>query len=361
MNIVRKWWNGLLVYAERGEPFMRVLQAIKKYPDCYFDSQNLCWHVSDNYIETLEKEAYAQGFHIDIPPERNLTRTLQNRCGCTFDIETTGLREDPGTHLVSACIGLSKEDPIEFFVDSPAQEREVLLKIAEILKDMEVIITWNGDRFDIPFLNDRFKQHQIPFQIKAVQSLDLFRIAEKMRAAGVIPSASLQVVERFYGIVRPDRLPGRYVPAKYAEWLEKGDLKIKQEILQHNREDVLFLLMLSPFIYQGMIVDEEQSCLPEDVQLLDRYLIHMERIEKMMEEKADMEQEIHKLTEKYGQSVFHRPYGDIVMNETACTVLKKQSNSPVIHTFGELEEFYRSTLAKKPKKKWQEPEQEGEI
>ncbi|MFC4769190.1 ribonuclease H-like domain-containing protein [Effusibacillus consociatus] len=354
MTIVRKWWNGVLVYVEKGDPFMRVLQAIKKYPSCYFDSQNLCWHVADDYIHVLEQEAFGQGFQIDIPPERNLTRTLQNRCGCTFDIETTGLREDSNSHLVSACIGLSKENPIEFWVDEPFQEREVLLRIAEVLKEMDVIITWNGDRFDIPFLNERFKKYRIPFQINAVQSLDLYKIAEKMRSAGVIPSAALQVVERFYGIVRPDQLPGRYVPAKYAEWLETGNPALRDEILQHNREDVLFLLMLSPFIYQGIVMDDECAYDPEEVQLLDRYAIHIERLEKMMEEKLEMEQAIQKLAGKYGQPLLSRPYGDVLLTETACTFQKKEINSPPIRTFEELEEFYRNTLAQKPKRRWSE-------
>lgn len=352
MRIVRKWWNGLLVYVDRGEPFMRVLQAIKKYPDCYFDSQNLCWHVAENTIQIFEKEAFAQGYDIDIPGERNLTRTLQSRNGCTFDIETTGLREDPNAHLVSACIGLSKETPLEFWVDEPQQEKDVLIEIGNVLSQMEAIITWNGDRFDIPFLNERFKKYNLPFQLQAVQSLDLYKTAEVMKAAGIIPAAGLQVVERFYGIVRPDQLPGRYVPARYAEYLNTKDSTIKQEILQHNLEDVLFLLMLSPFIYQGIIPETNTTYTLEEMQLLDRYLLHVERIEKMMEEKAEMENQLFQLSDKYGTHLFERPYGNIQFDETACTIQKKAINSPPIHSFDELEEFYRNTLAQVAKRKW---------
>lgn len=356
MKIVRKWWNGLLVYVEKGDPFMRVLQSIKQYPLCYFDRQNLCWHVADDLTEKFVEEAYLQGFQIDIPPARKLTRSLQSGNGCTFDIETTGLREDPNAHLVSACIGLSKEDPLEFWVEDPDHEKQALLQLMELLAGMEVIITWNGDRFDIPFLNHRFQAHDIPFQIHAAQSLDLFKIAEKMKAAGIIPAAGLQVVERFYGIVRPDQLPGRYVPARYASYLQSKDPSIKQEILQHNREDVLFLLMLSPFIYQGTIPEYESPFSPADQQLLDRYLLHLERIEKMLEEQAELEQMIRQLSQSSGQNLFARPYGDIVLSETACTVQKKEINAPAIRTFAELEDFYRNTLAKQPKRKWEERE-----
>lgn len=356
LHIVRNWLNGLLVHVDKGDPFLRVLQTVKRYPDCYFDTRNLCWHVAEGYIDTLEKEAFAQGFHLEIPPERNLTRTLQQGAGCTLDIETTGLREDPAAHLVSGCIGLSRKDPVEFWVDEPGQEKPVLEQISDLLKEMEVVVTWNGDRFDIPFLNERFRKHHIPFQIRPAQSLDLYRIAEKMRAAGIIPSAALQVVERFYGIVRPDQLSGKHVPARYAEWLATKNPAIKEEILQHNREDVLFLLMLSPFIYRGMIVDEPSSFTPEETQLLDRYLIHSERLEKMLQEKAEMEQAIRQLAGKYGQSRLSRPYGDIFLDETACTIQKKEINSPSVRTFDELEELYRNTLAQKPKRKWSEPE-----
>lgn len=352
MKIVRKWWNGLLVYVDKGDPFLRVLQTIKQYPQCYFDGQNLCWQVAEDTIDRFVQEAYRQGFAIDIPPAKNLTQSLQSRNGCTFDIETTGLREDPNAHLVSACIGLSKADPLEFWVEDPQQEADILRQLADELNDKDVIITWNGDRFDIPFLNHRFQVHQIPFQIQTMQSLDLFRIAEKMKAAGLIPAAGLQVVERFYGIVRPDQLPGRYVPARYAEYLESRDPLIKQEILQHNREDVLFLLMLSPFIYQGTVPVDESTQSIEELQLLDRYLMHMERIEKMLEEKAELEHIILQLAGTSGQTVFVRPYGNIIVRETACTVQKKEVNAPLIQTFEELEEFYRNTLANQPKRKW---------
>jgi uncharacterized protein YprB with RNaseH-like and TPR domain len=308
--------------------------------------------VAEDTIERLVQEAYRQGFAIDIPPAKNLTRALQSRNGCTFDIETTGLRENPNAHLVSACIGLSKADPMEFWVEDPQQEADILRQLADVLMDKDLIITWNGDRFDIPFLNHRLQIHQIPFQIQTAQSLDLFRIAEKMKAAGLIPAAGLQVVERFYGIVRPDQLPGRYVPGRYADYLDSRDPLIKQEILQHNREDVLFLLMLSPFIYQGTVPADESTQTKEELQLLDQYLMHMERIEKMLEEKVELEQMILQLAGTSGQTVFVRPYGNIVLQEAACTVQKKQVNAPPIRTFEELEEFYRNTLANLPKRTW---------
>ncbi|BCJ85876.1 ribonuclease H-like domain-containing protein [Effusibacillus dendaii] len=352
MKIVRKWWNGVAVFTDKGDPFLRVLQTIKQYPKCYFDGKNLCWHVADDYLDRLFQESDAQGFLIDIPPQRNLTRTLQSGLGCTFDIETTGLRDDPNAHLVSACLGLSKEDPLEYFVNEPPAEKQILTELAEKLGEMEVIVTWNGDRFDIPFLNDRFQYWNIPFQINPLTSLDLYKIADKMKIAGVIPSAALQVVERFYGIVRPDQLPGRYVPARYQEWLETKNPEIRDEILQHNREDVLYLLMLAPFIYQGTVVTEPSAYSQEETGLLDRYLIHMERLEKMWEEKQAMEHEIRQLAEKYGEHLLRRPYGDILLDETACTVQKKPVNSPPIRTFAELEQFYRDTLAQKPKRQW---------
>lgn len=352
MNIVRKWWNGVLVYIERGEPFMRVVQSIKKYPQCYFDSQNLCWHIAEDYIDVLLKEASVQGFYIDIPPKKNLTSALQSSSGCTFDIETTGLRDDPDAHLVSACIGLSKQDPVEFWVEDPAAERDVLLQLAEALQHMDVIITWNGDRFDIPFLNDRFRKHDIAFQIQTVQSLDLYKVAERMKLAGLIPSASLQTVERFYGIVRPDQLPGRYVPMKYTDYQQSRNPILKTEILQHNREDVLYLLMLSPFIYQGIILQYESAILAEEEQLLDKYFLHLEKLEKLLEEKEEMEKQIFSISAKYETNMFSRPYGSIQLLESACTIQKKTVNSPAIKTFAELREFYRSTLSKHPKIKF---------
>lgn len=139
-----------------------------------------------------------------------------------MDIETTGL-DSSLDYLV--LLGLiyqfdGKTYIIQHFAEDNNEEIR-LLKIYKKLVENKEIITYNGDIFDIPFLNQRL----IKYNMDPIfpDSLDIYKVINSKRKYFDFQSLRLMDIEKEVGIYRND--PSRYkVISKLTE-------DIKREII----------------------------------------------------------------------------------------------------------------------------------
>jgi len=88
----------------------------------------------------------------------------------TFDLETKNFFQDVGTNdpadldISVVCIHDSADDGYKSFLEND------LGKLWPILEQADLLITWNGDHFDIPLLNKYY-----PGNLANIKSLDLMR------------------------------------------------------------------------------------------------------------------------------------------------------------------------------------------
>lgn len=124
------------------------------------------------------------------------------------------------------------------FVDSPEDEKDVLKWFKEKLKGCKLIITWNGDNFDIPFLLTRSVILDEELQeLTKIRSLDLCRFCkEKFSMA----KYSLVEVSRSLGIKKPDEINWKSMSALYLNAV-RGDEKAKANIIEHCTSDLFAL------------------------------------------------------------------------------------------------------------------------
>ena len=79
-----------------------------------------------------------------------------------YDIETTGLspRRDQ-VYCIGCCTRQGENVTFrQFFAETPMEEEAVLSAFADLLSRYPVCITFNGMRFDEPFLRTRLKQYK---------------------------------------------------------------------------------------------------------------------------------------------------------------------------------------------------------
>jgi uncharacterized protein YprB with RNaseH-like and TPR domain len=74
-----------------------------------------------------------------------------------LDIETTGLSPaNAELFLIGAAsythAGLHI---IQYFAEEPGEEKAILEAFSELIRDYDTLITFNGNKFDIPFLEKR--------------------------------------------------------------------------------------------------------------------------------------------------------------------------------------------------------------
>jgi hypothetical protein len=153
-----------------------------------------------------------------------------------LDIETNDLKADIGQ---LTAIGIIKDNKVEIkFVEKPEDEKEALMWFKDKLRDCKLIITWNGDKFDIPFLLTRALILGVDLsELTKLKSLDLFRFCkEKLLFA----KYSLAEVSNSLGIKKQDEISWKSIRSLYLEAV-RGNESAKNEIIKHCESDLIAL------------------------------------------------------------------------------------------------------------------------
>ena len=169
---------------------------------------------------------------------------------CVLDIEATGL--DPSRCKV-ILMGLLTETEsgvkvTQFLAENHYEEYKVLQATVDFLKDegIDYLITFNGLRYDIPFINTRLESNFMDDKLQ-IYDFDLYRFLRKCsNLPQKLSSLSQASCESYFGIAsnRQDTISGRESVALFDEYSISGNSTVEKIILTHNREDVLQLYQL---------------------------------------------------------------------------------------------------------------------
>ena len=176
---------------------------------------------------------------------------------CVLDIEATGL--DPNRSKV-ILMGLltETEDGVrvtQFLAENHYEEYKVLQATLDFLREenIDYLITFNGLRYDIPFINTRLEANFMDADPDSGQNkitmydFDLYRFLRKCsNLPKYMDSLSQAACEQHFGIAanRQDTITGRESVALFDEYSISGNTTVEKIILTHNREDVLQLYQL---------------------------------------------------------------------------------------------------------------------
>jgi predicted RNA-binding Zn-ribbon protein involved in translation (DUF1610 family) len=146
------------------------------------------------------------------------------------------LRESPG--LLCFAAKFADEAEVDFISDHH-HGREVMVRSAHYALDQaDVVVTWNGKRFDIPHLNREFLEmgFKPPSPFKQV---DLCEVAKRVFK---FPSNKLQYVSTALGFGGKVEHEGHLLWVKCME----GDKDAWERMKEYNIQDVLLLEELYP-------------------------------------------------------------------------------------------------------------------
>lgn len=166
-----------------------------------------------------------------------------------FDIETTGLSPNNcqvimGALLTSAPGGVRVR---QFFTEDEGEEEQLLVAYKAALDEMDVLVSYNGDGFDFPFLKKRLARHMLSDSFDKVFSLDLFSVLHKhSNLREIIPNLKQVTVEEYMGLrdSREDTIDGGKSVELFFKYLANQSEELKEIMLLHNRDDVLQLQRL---------------------------------------------------------------------------------------------------------------------
>lgn len=171
------------------------------------------------------------------------------------DIETTGLSPD---HAEIYLIGCAYRDSarwkrIQWIDDDGKGEADILTSFLLFARKYTILLTYNGDRFDLPFLARRIVFNGLQGMPGADQfprgrtSVDLYQRIRPYQKVLSLPDLRQQTVEKFVHSERTEEMSGKDLIAVYREYIgdsgEKNDLR--DQLLAHNAADVDGLIAVS--------------------------------------------------------------------------------------------------------------------
>ncbi|MFB3818682.1 MAG: ribonuclease H-like domain-containing protein [Candidatus Methylomirabilales bacterium] len=114
------------------------------------------------------------------------------------------------------------------------------VSVWEALEGADVLCTFNGDRFDLPIL-----EQQMRLDLRSrIRSMDLLR---ECRARGI--TGGLKRLEQRFGIARTTRgMNGWDAMRLWARYEQEGDEEALRRLLEYNREDVMNLVALERIV-----------------------------------------------------------------------------------------------------------------
>ena len=178
--------------------------------------------------------------------DMNTNFNLMDEKVCFLDIETTGLNRSIDSIYL---IGLVYYDNsiqgwkiIQLFAEELKEEVDILLEAYKMISSFDTIINYNGTSFDIPFINSKLKFYRTNLLIDMDKSLDLYRIIQSNKYLLDLKNYKLKTIESFLGIHREDTFTGRECIDFYFDYLITKNVESKDHILQHNYEDLYYLL-----------------------------------------------------------------------------------------------------------------------
>jgi uncharacterized protein YprB with RNaseH-like and TPR domain len=177
---------------------------------------------------------------------------------CVLDIETTGLSPVRSHFIIGGLLSFQDNGYPQFsqyFAENLSEEKEALAKYLKEVTAHDVVVTYNGQSFDIPFLLNRAKKvgieiGNIPYNLDLYLVLNGHSSLRKM-----LPNLKQKTVENFMGLWsdRTDKISGAESVTLYHQYLllkEKNESITEHQdlLLLHNQDDVLQLGKLLPVI-----------------------------------------------------------------------------------------------------------------
>ena len=209
-------------------------------------------------------------------PTFGLDKMVDYRRAAFIDTETTGLGGGAGIYAFMVGVGtfetwqatppdMLRADPVDdtpthfvvrqFFMRNPAEERALLLSLADLLMPYEMTVTFNGRTFDLPLLRTRYLQNRrfLPDLRGGVAllgaerpHLDLLLPARRVWRRRLQSCRLINLEQMILGLQRSEEdVPGHLIPYLYADYVRSSNANAMRRVFYHNAEDIVSMVALA--------------------------------------------------------------------------------------------------------------------
>lgn len=194
----------------------------------------------------------------------NLKNTYKNidfKKSLFFDIETTGFAaKNTKLYMIGAlyvCNETNTFHVTQWFLDNYDDELNILKSFYNFAKNYSTLIHFNGNGFDVPYLEAKGAILDFSLNFNIFNHIDLYKISLKLKNFLKTENLKLKTLEQFLGLERKDEFSGKELISVYDEYIKTKDNRLKDFLFLHNYEDlkgmltVINILSYSNILQQG--------------------------------------------------------------------------------------------------------------
>ncbi len=167
-----------------------------------------------------------------------------------FDIETTGFSGDYSNLYLIGCTYYQDNcwNLIQWFADTADAEEELLHSFFSFMKSYRILIHFNGDGFDIPYLLKRCRHFGLDYDFSDVISLDIYKKIKPYRKLLQFDSLKQKAIEQFLGVSREDKYSGGQLIEVYHDYLTTHEKFLYDMLMLHNEDDLKGMPVILPIL-----------------------------------------------------------------------------------------------------------------
>ncbi len=207
-------------FGERADELLKILD----------DEENIWEIVKNRYSSSHEKVLACASLN-------------ENSQFIFLDIETMGLINVP---IILIGIAMIYDDEIEvkqFLLRNYSEELAILSAFNSIIEKDSVFVSFNGLRFDIPFIKKRLENYSIKSDLNN-QHIDLLHFSRRLWK-NKLPNCQLTSIEEYlFNIHRINDVPSSYIPNYYETYIKTKNIGPLVPIIKHNRMDIVSLALI---------------------------------------------------------------------------------------------------------------------
>lgn len=156
-----------------------------------------------------------------------------------LDIETTGLSNCP---LFLVGIMYLKDSAFKIdmlFARDYSEEIGLIYYLKNLLTEFNVLVTFNGKAFDIPFIEKRISLYRLPETNFDHFHFDVL-LHSRRKWRRKTPNCQLQTLEKYIcGRRRQGDIPSAMIPSIYRKFVKTGNTSLLKKVFYHNALDLI--------------------------------------------------------------------------------------------------------------------------
>lgn len=168
-----------------------------------------------------------------------------------FDIETTGFSAKSSDLYMIGVAYISSDKWIikQYLAENSDDEIYLINELMDFVKNYNILVHYNGDGFDIPFIKEKCRKYHIDnAPINNIKSFDIYKNIARYRHIFPLENVKQKSIEKFLGISRKDEMDGGQLISIYREYIKNQSSDYEQLLLCHNHDDVEGLIQITPIL-----------------------------------------------------------------------------------------------------------------